>query len=717
MTATSSNSPSGTESLSFPRLQARTQRFTLGAPRTFTVSPDGRRILFLRSPTGQTSAHNLYRLDVETGAETCLVDAAAHTEGAEALPAEEKARRERSRTQAGGVVAYSCDRQLQLAVVTLSGMLYLVELAGEGAPAVTRLPVRGPVVDPTLDPTGRHVAYVSDGALRVYRLATGEDRLVVGRGEHEGTDVTWGLADFVAAEEMQRFRGYWWSPDGESLLATRVDAAPVTRWHIADPANPGTPPNVVPYPAAGTANAEVGLALFALDGSRVDVVWEHESYPYLARVHDSAGGSPLLEVQSRDQRTVRVLAVDTSTGATTVLAEDTDPRWVELFAGVPAWTPGGELVRVVAADGAYRLLVGDRPVTGTGLQVRSVLDIGEDDVLFTASGADPTRIHVYLADHAGTSVRAVSDVAGVSSAARGGGVTVLTQWSLERDGSRAVVLAGHPRDHAPFEVDGRAQAAPLDPRPELLTVGERGIHCALLFPRSHIPGTRLPVLLEPYGGPHAQRVLATRNAYLTPQWLADQGFAVLIADGRGTPGRGPEWDRAIHHEFAEVTLADQVAALHGVAARYPDDLDLNRVAIRGWSYGGYLSALAVLRRPDVFHAAVAGAPVTDWRLYDTHYTERYLGDPSEHPEVYDRNSLAGDAAKLSAKLLLIHGLADDNVFAAHTLRLSAALLAAGRPHEVLPLSNVTHMSPAEEETAEQFLLLQVDWVKRALGIG
>ena len=202
---------------------------------------------------------------------------------------------------------------------------------------------------------------------------------------------------------------------------------------------------------------------------------------------------------------------------------------------------------------------------------------------------------------------------------------------------------------------------------------------------------------------------------------ADQGFAVLVADGRGTPGRGPAWDRAVRDDFAGATLEDQVDALHAAAERFPD-LDLGRVAIRGWSYGGYLSALAVLKRPDVFHAAVVGAPVTDWRLYDTGYTERYLGHPGEQPEVYNANSLFPEAgpgawqwAEPHRPMMIIHGLADDNVVAAHTLRLSSALLAAGRPHTVLPLSGVTHMA-RQEEVAENLMLLQVEFLKRTLGI-
>ncbi len=253
------------------------------------------------------------------------------------------------------------------------------------------------------------------------------------------------------------------------------------------------------------------------------------------------------------------------------------------------------------------------------------------------------------------------------------------------------------------------------PRPDLFTAGGREIRTALLLPSWHEPGSaKLPVLLDPYGGPGMQRVVAAQNAFAGSQWFAEQGFAVVVADGRGTPGRGPQWDRAVAGDLAGPVLEDQVAALAAAADRCAD-LDTGRVAIRGWSFGGYLAALAVLRRPDVFHAAVAGAPVTDWRLYDTHYTERYLGHPVDQPGAYDACSLLPDAHRLQRPLLLIHGLADDNVVAAHTLRLSAALLAAGRPHSVLPLSGVTHMTP-QEEVAENLLILQVDFLRNALGV-
>jgi dipeptidyl-peptidase-4 len=262
-----------------------------------------------------------------------------------------------------------------------------------------------------------------------------------------------------------------------------------------------------------------------------------------------------------------------------------------------------------------------------------------------------------------------------------------------------------------FVIPSLAEWPLVSPNVEILHVGERRLATAVLLPHDH-DGSPLPVLLDPYGGPHALRVLQSSNAFLTAQWFADQGFAVVITDGRGTPGRGSEWERAVHGDLATAVLDDQVDALHGVADQIAG-LDLRRVAIRGWSFGGYLAALAVLRRPDVFHAAIAGAPVTEWRLYDTHYTERYLGDPADRADAYDASSLLPSAPDLERPLLLIHGLADDNVVAAHTLQLSAALLAAGRPHEVLPLVGVTHMTP-QETIAENLLLHQLEFLRRSL---
>ncbi|MDX6361410.1 MAG: dipeptidyl-peptidase 4 [Streptomyces sp.] len=706
-----------TEPLSFPRLQARTQRFTLGAPRAFTVSPDGSRVVFLRSRSGTDRANLLWVLDVADGEERVAADPQALLGGGtERLSAQERARRERSREGGAGIVSYATDAAGELASFALSGRLFTAELR---AGTARELRVPGPVIDPRPSPDGRWVAYVAQGALRVVGAEGGDDRVVA--EPEPGADpatVSFGLAEFIAAEEMGRSRGFWWSPESDRLLVARVDDAPVKRWWISDPAQPESDPQQVAYPAAGTDNAHVRLFVIGLDGVRTEVVWDRARYPYLAHVHWSAAGAPLVLVQARDQRSQLFLAVDPDTGSTRMVHADEDPQWLDLFPGVPCWSPGGQLVRIADEGGARVLAFGERPLTGPQLHVRAVLDVSADDVLISASAgtkaASPEigEVHVYRVNELG--VERLSQEPGVHSAVRAGRVTVLVSAVPGRPGAQVQVLREGKRAAT---VTSYAERPGLSPRVTLTEGGARKIPCAVLMPADYSGDTPLPVLMDPYGGPHASRVLAAHNAHLTSQWFADQGFAVVVADGRGTPGRSPAWEKAVRDDFT-LSLDDQVDALHGLAETHP--LDLSRVAIRGWSYGGWLAGLAVLRRPDVFHAGIAGAPVTDWRLYDTHYTERYLGDPGLAATAYAKSSLVTDEglsapARPHRPLMIVHGLADDNVVVAHSLRLSSALLAAGRPHEVLPLSGVTHMTP-QEQVAENLLLLQVDFLKRSLGI-
>ncbi|MBQ1117831.1 S9 family peptidase [Streptomyces sp. C3-3] len=702
------------QKLSFPRQQARTQRFTLGAPRAFTVSPDETRVIFLRSMSGTDRTTRLWVLDPATGEERVAADPEVLLGGsAEKLSAQERARRERTREGSSGIVSYAVDAAAELAAFALSGKVYVAELRAGTARA---LPVPGPVIDPRPSPDGRHVAYVAKGALRVVGAGGEGDRALA---EPENSHVTYGLAEFIAAEELHRYRGFWWSPESDRLLVARADDSPVQRWYIADPAHPQRKPAEIAYPAAGTPNAEVRLFVMDLEGGRREVVWDRAAFPYLAQVHWSSAGAPLLLVQARDQRSQQYLAVDTETGATRIVHVDEDPVWLDLFPGVPAWAPDGRLVRIVDEGGARVLAVGDRLLTGSQLHVQSVLDIGESDILVSAvAGEDAVepeigQIHVYRVNELG--IERISEGVGVHSAVRSGDLSVVVSAVPEEPGAAAWVVRDGKRL---TRIPSFAQEPVISPRVTLTEGGAHRIPCAVLLPSDYQEADGpLPVLMDPYGGPHGRRVVAAHNAHLTSQWFADQGFAVVVADGRGAPGRSPAWEKAVRDNLV-MTMEDQVEALHGLAGRFP--LDLSRVAIRGWSYGGYLAGLAVLRRPDVFHAAVVGAPVTDQRLYDTHYTERYLGDPATQPEVYAYNSLLTDdglsePADEVRPMMIVHGLADDNVVVAHALRLSSALLAAGRPHEVLPLSGVTHMTP-QEQVAENLLLLQVDFLKRSLGM-
>lgn len=670
----------------FPRQLARTRRFSLGVPRTFTISPDGRRVLFLRTRDGEDPATCLWLQDGDK--ERLLVDPS----DAGDVPEAEKVRRERARERASGIVAYSCDDAVRVVAYAINGRL---EVLQDGVRR--EVATAGPVVDPRVDPTGRRVAYVSEGALRVVELADGTD---LAYAVPDGPEVTWGLADHIAAESMHRDRGYWWSPDGTRLLATRVDISPVQRWWIADPANPAKRPREIAYPAAGTTNALVSLYVLGADKPAVEVDWDHKAFEYLPTASWDQFGL-LLSVQSRNQQTWQVLAGDPASGQTSLLHEQTDPAWVELIPGTPARTDSGKLVHTVDEPETRRLVIGDDVVTPPGLQVRNVLDVDGESVLFQASD-EPTETHVWLYDG---DLRRLTDEPGIHTAVRAGDAMVIT--SRTENGNTSTFVNGDART----SIASYREEPVVVPRITWLRAGAAEIRTALLLPSWHEPGTTLPVLMSPYGGAGMQ--LATRAGHLyEAQWFAENGYAVIVADGRGTPGRGPAWEKTVHGDVVSAPLEDQVIALEAAAKHCPD-LDLGRVAIRGWSYGGTLAMTAVLRRPEVFHAAISGAGVTDQRLYDTHWKERYQGHPDDAPEVYDRTSPIHEAANLTRPLLLVHGLADDNVIAAHVLRMSAALLAAGKPHEVLPLSGATHM-PTDPATMEGLLKHQLDFLQRHL---
>ncbi len=569
---------------SFPRASARTARFTRGAPRALHLDPTGARLLFLRSRSGSDPVSVLWSMDTVTGEETLVADPRdLLAEGDEELSPAERARRERSRESSAGVVAFATDSDAAVAAFALSSRLWLADVSGTGATRVRELPAAGAVIDPRPDPTGTWVAYAAGGALHAVRNDGSDARVLAGP---DAPSVAWGVAEFVAAEEMDRHRGYWWSPEGTAVLAARVDDSPVNRWYIADPANPSTPAAEVAYPAAGTDNADVSLHVLSLDGERTEVSWDRTGFPYLVSVHWSGAGA-LLHVMSRDQRRTQTLGIDVATGATALRREDHDDVWLDVVTGVPALLPDGRLVTTADRDGARRVLVDGEPVTPPDIQVSEVVSVGEDGIV-VAGADDPTESHLWLVGTDG-GVRRLTEPGAYHLGRLVGGALALSTRRLESAGT---VVTVQREGAAAVTVGSYAEKPPLHADVRLLRLGEHDLCAGLLLPRDHVPGTKLPVLMDPYGGPHHQEVVKVHDAWLEPQWWADQGFAVLVADGRGTGSRGPAWDRAVRDDLAAVTLADQVEALLAVAEQVPD-LDLQRVAIRGWSYGGYLVCAAM----------------------------------------------------------------------------------------------------------------------------
>jgi dipeptidyl-peptidase 4 len=677
---------------SYPRQKARTRSFQLGRPRSFTVLDDGR-VLFLRSASGSTAVNDLWLIDT---AEHCLVDVATLTTSSSELPAAERARRERLREVTSGITSYSVDDAGTTAVFTVDGHGFSVDLHPPFT--VTTLPLPEGIVDLRISPCGQHIAFVHHGSLMRMAIDGAQPQVVRSPAHaHE----TWGLPDFIAAEELERIRGYWWL--GQSLLAARVDDSEVQQWWISDPATPGEAPTSHRYPSAGTQNAVVELWLIHPDGTAHQLDRDQQAWPYVASVHVQHG--TIVSYLSRDQKAMRIDVIDAHTGAAQTLRTLTDPCWVDVHAGVPALDHAGNMITIEPIDGVNRLCCNGQAVSPEDWQVTGLIHASANGYVIgvqtDATSHAMARITIDQAE-------LLTPAHGWSSGVARGHTYVTVVTSLDTDQPRFTV---HQEHSTTIDVPTHAEVPCITSRPILLDVTERSLPAAVLLP-NNFDGQALPVIMSPYGGPHAQRVVQSRNAYATEQWIADHGYAVVIVDGAGTPGRGPINERLVMHDLAHPVVNDQVDALQALAKQYPV-MDLSRVGIRGWSFGGYLAALAVLTRPDVFHAAVAGAPVTDWRLYDTAYTERYLGDPRIDEAPYVRTDLITKADQLTRPLLLIHGLADDNVVAAHTLQLSRALLEAGKDHDVLPLSGITHMTP-QEVVAENLLLREMSFFDQHL---
>lgn len=806
----------------FPRKKARTLRFSCGAPRSARVIADGSRALFLRSDGSEDTVTSLWMSVIDengNASEMLLADPRTLLADADAedVPAEERARRERAREGGSGIVGYSTDASGNRVTFTINGQLFLTDIAvGVTRAIAIEEDELKPVLNPRISPDGQHVMYTTgtylvnvDLADTAFDTAFGDDDCEIGDAisvvASIPQDGEWkiGLAEFAAGEEMNRYDGFWWSPDSKYVLFETYDESPEPIWHLSDPANPANPARSNRYPQALTANANVRLTLLELgfDSDNCcygaianEVQWDHETYEYLAAVSWTSGHEPIILVQDRLQQHDQVLAIHVGEpiatmrdaengftddegdqvetfsiaipeyaegerpGSTRVLEKHSNAYWLDLIHGTPAFTPNGRLICAMNDMDAdtNRLTVDGVPFTRAGLQVREVLNVTDDDVLCVVQRtpellSDDSLPFLWQSNAADHDARSF-DVVSIRYDGTWEPLTYAPgQWTMSRAGNGCVVT-GRGMDDATVQmqhcmnivttdengtdvasmvvspIENHAETPGFTPNVHFTRLGERGLYTAIVLPSAsseYAHADTLPVLMKPYGGPGFQQVVENQSFYWDAQWWADQGYIVVTADGRGTTGRGPKWDRAIYETMKSVTLEDQVDAVRALpealatlAAQENKESsettipqpDLNRVAMIGWSYGGFLSALAVLEAPETFAAACAGAPPTDWTLYDTHYTERYLG---LDPAVYERNSIISDAPQLNRPLMLIHGFADDNVTIAHSLRLSQALMAAGRKHTFLPLTGITHMTN-DETVAENLLILQRDFLAEAL---
>jgi dipeptidyl-peptidase-4 len=705
-------------------------------------SPDGRFVTFLQGKATNKDQLDLWAFDTRSGASRLLVDSQAFVSGPERLSAAEEARRERQRTASlRGIVEYEFSSDGTKLLVPLSGDLYVYDLTARTA-AVRRLTATAAYeTDARFSPRGRYVSFIRDQNLFVIDLSTGNERAITTDGAGL---IQNGVAEFIAQEEMDRNTGYWWSPDDARIAFTRIDDAPVQEVERFEINADGARMVRQRYPAAGTPNTKVELKVIALDSSRVVAIALPEDDGYLARVDWFPDSKRIVvQWQTRDQTRLELLKADAASGMTTPLLTETSSSWVELHDDLRflktreafIWASrrsGFKHLYLYDFDGRLirPLTQGDWMVVGDGVESGVVgIDEARGVVYFMATEASPLERHLYstrLDTKTPHRVTRISQEPGNHNAQLlPGGKEYLDTWSspqqppsvsirtlngkLKRWVLRNALDASHPyhpfaAHHLPEEY-GSIQAD-----------DGQALYYRLIKPAGMAPGKRYPVVIDTYGGPHAQYVCkdwlggarAAQGHFR--QLLAQRGFVVFSLDNRGTGFRGVAFESAVHGRMGKVEIDDQVRGVEFLKAL--PFVDPDRIGIMGWSYGGYM-ALMALAKPE-FAAAVAGAPVVDWSLYDTHYTERYLGTPQHNRSGYERSSVLPYVDEFKGRLLLVHGMADDNVLFTNSTMLMQKLQASGMQFELMTYPGGKHGLIRMPEMGRHYYEMVLGFFERAL---
>jgi dipeptidyl-peptidase-4 len=683
-------------------------------------SPDGRQVSYLRGTEADRNRLELWVQDVAGGAPRRLVDSHALLPGEEVLSDAEKARRERQRIAAQtGIVDYAWAPDGRHLLFPLGGELWWFDLDAPADKAARRLTHgEGFATDPKISPRGGFVSFVRDRNLWVIDLASGAQRALTS----DGSDTIGnGVAEFVADEEMGRHTGYWWAPDDSAIAFARIDESrvPVQKRYEVYPDH--TEVVAQRYPAAGEHNVDIRLGVVSPSGgeARWLALWPSlypESQPdlYLARVSWIDGHQLAYQVQARDQRTLVLFAADLETPdrlAYRTLLTETSRTWVPLHDNL-RFLPDGSFVWSSERTGFMHLELHGRDgallrtLTSGDWNVEDVLavDAAGGTVYFTGTKDSPLERHVYAVPLAGGEVRRLSPDAGLHAATFAPDArTWVDHWSAPEtppqtelrsaaDGARlAVLLANDPRDpshpYAPFLAAHR----PLEFGTLTAADGTTELHYSLMKPLGFDPAKKYPAVVYVYGGPATQTVLRQwpgRADHWFDQYLAQHGYVVFSLDNRGTPRRGRDFGAALFRRQGTVEVADQREGVRFL--RSLPYVDASRIGVHGWSNGGYMTLLLLTRAPGDFACGAAGAPVTDWSLYDTHYTERYMDAPAANPDGYREASVFAHLDGLRSPLLLVHGMADDNVLFSNSTRLMAALQARGLPFELMTYPGAKH---------------------------
>jgi len=705
-------------------------------------SPDGRYVTFLQGKATKKDQLDLWAFDTRTGENKLLVDSQVFSTGPEQLSAEEEARRERQRTAfLRGIVDYEFSSDGNKLLVPISGDLYVYDLKSRGTPR--RLTTTDAYeTDARFSPRGRFIGFIRDQDLYVIDVATGTERAVTNDGE--GT-IHNGVAEFVAQEEMDRNTGYWWAPDESQIAFARVDEAPVAEVERFEINANGARMVRQRYPAAGTANAKVELKIVALETSKLLDVALPQTDGYLARVNwlpDSKAVA--IQWQSRAQKRLDLLKANAASGEISTLLTETSSSWVELnddlrflktqsafiwssrrsgFKHLYLYDLKGTLLRPLTA--------GDWMIVGDGVESGVVgIDERQGLVYFLANEASPLERQLYatsLTTKQPSSVRRISKESGTHEVRLlPGGIGYFDTWSSP-DQPPSVSIRGFDGKVKRWLVrNALDDSHPYHPYLSAHIEEEFGsikasdgqdLYYRLIKPANFAPGKRYPVIVDTYGGPHAQYVQknwmggsrATQGLFR--QLLAQRGFVVFSIDNRGSGFRGVAFESALQGQLGKVEIEDQVRGVQFL--KQQSFVDGDRIGIMGWSYGGYMALMALVQ-PNVFKAAVAGAPVVDWSLYDTHYTERYLGTPANNARGYELSGVTPHANKLSGRLLLVHGMADDNVLFTNSTMLMQRLQASGKQFELMTYPGGKHGLIRLPEMGKHFYDLVIDFFEREL---
>ena len=687
------------QSADFISLYAKTQRFSLGRPRAFTVSKDSNYVYFLRAISESDPTLALFSFSIDSQKTELLIDPNLLLNPKEVgIPQAELARRERMRELGVGITSYQLDDLGENICFALQGMLFIYQV--QSRDFIKFSEVSG-VVDPKISPDSKFVVAVIDDGITLFNLTDLSVRRLLSPTE---ASISYGLANFIAAEEFSRISGFWWSPDSQQLLIEKVDLSAVSEIYLADSTDPTKPPRTHRYPFAGGNNPISSLVLLSLNGIAKDLKFLSEEFEYLINAGFKSKDEIFLTLLNREQNHLQVKIYDLADEKERVYFTQQEEPWVEIYQPLPKFYE--DQFVYLTGEEHQKIILNGKELANQNFEVRSILEVNDQTITALVSVEPQNLAIVELAKTKEISwiTPADSYVSGIKQK----DTLLIAEHSTKKWQPEFKVLKGNES----FQIENLAASPAFAPNISIEYLKDTDLYAAVLAP-SNYQNEKLPVVLSPYSGPHAQRVLNSATGFMTEQFLAEQGFLVVVIDSRGTPGRGKDFAQAIKTNWASKVLADQMNALTELAAQETANFDLTQVGIKGWSFGGYLAAYAVLQRSDFFKAAIAGAPVTDWRWYDTAYAERYLGQVSKNHDAYEENSLINKVENLESPLLLIHGLADDNVLAMHSLRLSSALFAKAKSHNFISLSGVSHITGGDS-TVENLLKIEVDFFNQHL---